>query len=138
MSGRDAEAFFASWQEVAHVALDEWQPLLHGLSAILARSQPFVRGELTDVRGRVLEWTVLQALAELAQAFDVHGNQIVQRKNPLQEGAAAVFGQSPASAGAPMPAPDLKALPAKIGELTLENDFLEGALVKAGRLSAKR
>ncbi len=62
MSGRDAEAFFASWQEVAHVALDEWQLLLHGLSAILARSQPFVRGELTDVRGHVLEWTVLQAL----------------------------------------------------------------------------
>jgi transposase len=27
---------------------------------------------------------------------------------------------------------------AKIGELTLENDFLEGALTKAGLLSAKR
>ena len=27
---------------------------------------------------------------------------------------------------------------AKIGELTLENDFLEGALTKAGVLSAKR
>ena len=27
---------------------------------------------------------------------------------------------------------------AKIGELTLENDFLEGALYKAGLLSAKR
>ena len=33
---------------------------------------------------------------------------------------------------------DLKALHAKIGELTLENDFLEGALIKAGMLSAKR
>ena len=33
---------------------------------------------------------------------------------------------------------DLKALHAKIGELTLENDFLEGALGKAGLLSAKR
>jgi hypothetical protein len=33
---------------------------------------------------------------------------------------------------------DLKALHAKIGELTLENDFLEGALTKAGLLSAKR
>ena len=29
-------------------------------------------------------------------------------------------------------------LHAKIGELTLENDFLEGALTKAGLLSAKR
>ena len=36
------------------------------------------------------------------------------------------------------PAVDLKALHAKIGELTLENDFLEGALSKAGLLSAKR
>ena len=33
---------------------------------------------------------------------------------------------------------DVKALHAKIGELTLENDFLEGALTKAGLLSAKR
>jgi transposase len=33
---------------------------------------------------------------------------------------------------------DLKTLHAKIGELTLENDFLEGALTKAGLLSAKR
>jgi hypothetical protein len=29
-------------------------------------------------------------------------------------------------------------LHAKIGELTLENDFLEGALSKAGLLSARR
>jgi transposase len=36
------------------------------------------------------------------------------------------------------PSVDLKALHAKIGELTLENDFLEGALTKAGLLSARR
>jgi hypothetical protein len=35
-------------------------------------------------------------------------------------------------------APDLKVLHAKIGQLALENDFLEGALTKAGLLSAKR
>ena len=34
--------------------------------------------------------------------------------------------------------PDLKVLHAKIGQLTLENDFLESALTKAGLLSAKR
>ena len=39
---------------------------------------------------------------------------------------------------APTPAIDLKTLHAKIGELTLENDFLSGALGKAGMLSAKR
>jgi len=36
------------------------------------------------------------------------------------------------------PPVDLKALHAKIGELTLENDFFEGALTKAGILSAKK
>jgi transposase len=38
----------------------------------------------------------------------------------------------------PVPAVDVKTLHAKIGELTLVNDFLEGALGKAGLLSAKR
>jgi transposase len=36
------------------------------------------------------------------------------------------------------PEVDVKALHAKIGELTLENDFLESALIKAGMLSARR
>jgi transposase len=36
------------------------------------------------------------------------------------------------------PPVDLKVLHAKIGELTLENDFLESALTKAGLLSAKK
>ena len=36
------------------------------------------------------------------------------------------------------PAVDVKAMQAKIGQLALENDFLEGALIKAGMLSAKR
>jgi transposase len=75
-------------------------------------------------------------LAELAQHFDVHPNQITQWKAQLQEGAIEVFG-SAAGAGANTP-PDVKLLHAKIGELTLENDFLEVALNKAGLLSAKR
>lgn len=36
------------------------------------------------------------------------------------------------------PPVDVKTLHAKIGELALENDFLEHALTRAGLLSAKR
>ena len=78
-----------------------------------------------------------RTLAQLAEQFDVHPNQITSWKAQLESGAADVFGPGGGSTTA-QPAVDVKSLHAKIGELTLENDFLEGALNKAGLLSAKR
>ena len=77
-----------------------------------------------------------KTLAELAQLYDVHANQITTWRTQLLEGAAGVFG---ADSAVEEPAIDVKTLHAKIGELTLVNDFLAGALGKAGLLpGAKR
>jgi transposase-like protein len=77
-----------------------------------------------------------KTLADLAEQFDVHANQITSWRTQLLEGAAEVFGGD-SKAEAPPPI-DVKELHAKIGELTLTNDFLSGALTKAGLLSARR
>ena len=78
-----------------------------------------------------------RTLAQLAEQFDVHPNQVTSWKVQLEGSAADVFGPGSGS-GTAQPAVNLKSVRAKIGELTLENDFLEGALTKAGFLSAKR
>ena len=75
-----------------------------------------------------------KTLALLAEQFSVHPTQITEWKQQLLARAADVFGGTKA----PSETPDLKTLHAKIGQLALENDFLERALTKAGWLSAKR
>jgi len=78
-----------------------------------------------------------RTVAQLADQFDVHPNQVTTWKAQLEGAAAEVFGPGSGDKSAAPPI-DVKALHAKIGELTLENDFLEGALSKAGLLNARR
>ena len=76
-----------------------------------------------------------KSLSELAEQFDVHPHQITEWKKQLLDRAAEAFG---GPRHKEEPAVDVKSMQAKIGQLALENDFLEGALIKAGMLSAKR
>ncbi|KAB2723379.1 IS3 family transposase [Brucella anthropi] len=72
-----------------------------------------------------------QTLVELSQQFDVHANQIKQWKDQLLEGATGVFGDE-VKAEPAGPSIDVKTLHAKIGELTLENDFLSKCARQGG------
>lgn len=60
-----------------------------------------------------------QTVAELAQRFAVHPNQIPQWNTLVLERATALF-EGSESAQEPV---DVQTLHAKIGALTLENDF---------------
>ncbi len=78
-----------------------------------------------------------KTLVELAEQFDVHANQITDWKNQLPKQSANVF-LTKAEKKANQSGPTVQELQAKIGELTMENDFLERALGRLDDPSAKR
>jgi transposase-like protein len=78
-----------------------------------------------------------RTMADLAEKFDLHPNQITTWKTQLLEGATGVFA-TPAEKRETGIGPSVKDMQAKIGQLTLENDFLEVALGRVGDASAKR
>jgi transposase-like protein len=77
-----------------------------------------------------------KTLAELAEHFEVHANQIAQWRSQLQERAGEVF--ATAAERTKDAGPDVKELHAKIGQLAMENDFLAAALGRVGDASARR
>src|SRR5215207_8729565 len=76
-----------------------------------------------------------KTLVELAEQFKVHPNQIGQWRAELLERAGEVFATTADKCDA---GPDVKTLHAKIGQLTLESDFLASTLGHIGDASAKR
>lgn len=74
-----------------------------------------------------------QTLIELSQRYQIHPNQITEWKRKLLEHASDIFSKDRKTEQGP----NVKDLHAKIGQLSMENDFLSGALGRIGDASAQ-
>ena len=69
-----------------------------------------------------------QTVTDLASRFGVHPTMVHQWKKALLEGATDIFQRGRSHAEPEVDAGQVKELHAKIGELTVERDFLERGL----------
>ena len=103
----------------------EPQPGLQGMRKVRKRSGGSFSRRLGGVGGH----SGREDVGRTGPAIRRAPEPITQWRSQLLEGASGVFGAASVDAA---PAVDVKTLHAKIGELTLENDFLSVALGKAG------
>jgi len=75
-----------------------------------------------------------KTLSELAQRYEVHPNMLTEWKKQLLQRAEEVFTKERKTETGP----SIKELHAKIGQLTMENDFLSAALGRIAEPSAKK
>jgi len=69
-----------------------------------------------------------KTIAELAQQYDVHPNQISDWKKQLLSGAEHLFERGAPKGEKTVSEHKVDELHAKVGQLTMENDFLSKAL----------
>ncbi len=72
----------------------------------------------------------IQTVTKIADDFEIHSNQVTTWKTQLRKGITSIF-DTPgkgAKGTKPDPTQDIEALQAKIGELTMENDWLKKKL----------
>lgn len=67
----------------------------------------------------------IKTISQIADEFELHSNQVTTWKTQLKEGIEAIFDTAPAKPSEPDPTEDVDALQAKIGELTMQLDWLK-------------